>query len=110
MRNLFCRRLVCGIAVVMLLAIFVPAQEGMQFGSRTLKSYVRPVVPPIAQTMQLKGTVRLEVVISPNGKVTSIKSLGGHPLLVESATVAVTKWQFVPAPEPTTTTISLEFK
>jgi len=110
MHNLSRRRLVCGIAVLMLLAIVVPAQDGAQFGSRILKSYVRPVVPGIAQTMRLKGTVRLEVVISPDGKVTSIKPLGGHPLLVDSATAAVNKWQFVPAAQETTTTISLDFK
>ena len=110
MHYLPCRRLACGIAILMLVAILVPAQDGAQFGSRILKSYIRPVVPAIAQTMRLKGTVRLEVVISPAGKVTSIKSLGGHPLLVESATVAVSKWQFSPAPQETTTTVSVDFK
>jgi len=110
MQNLFRRPSACGIAILMLLAILVPAQDGMQFGSRTLKNYVRPVLPEIAQTMRLKGTVRLEIVISSDGKVTSIKPLGGHPLLVDSATVAVTKWRFVPAAQETTATISLDFK
>lgn len=110
MQSFFCRRLAGGIAILMLVAILVPAQDGMQFGSRTIKNYVRPVVPEIARTMRLKGTVRLEIVISPAGKVTSLKSLGGHPLLVESATVAVTKWQFAPAAQETTATISLDFK
>jgi len=105
------RRLACSVAMLMLaLATLVSAQDAMQFGARTLKNYVRPVVPPIAQTMRLNGTVRLEIVISPAGKVISTKSLGGHPLLVESATLAVTKWQFNPAPQETTTTVSVDFK
>jgi len=111
MQNLFPRRLACAAAILTLvLAVLVSAQDGMQFGARTLKNYVRPVVPPIAQTMRLKGTVRFEIVISPTGKVTSIKSLGGHPLLVESATLAVTKWLFSPASQETTTTVSVDFK
>ena len=74
MRYLPCRRLAFGIAILMLVAILVPAQDGVQFGSRILKSYIRPVVPAIAQTMRLKGTVRLEVVISP-----AEKSLPSNP-------------------------------
>lgn len=35
--------------------------------------------------MDLKGTVKLEVEIAPNGKVSSVKPLGGHPLLVDCA-------------------------
>jgi hypothetical protein len=44
------------------------------------------------------------------GKVTSVKPLGGHPLLVDSATLAVKLWVFAPSDRETKATISLNFK
>jgi len=57
--------------------------------------------------LNVSGTVRIEVVIAPNGSVKSLKPLGGHPLLIQSASEALRKWRYAPGPE--TTTI-VEFK
>ncbi len=70
--------------------------------TRKLKTRVDPTYPELAQRMNLSGTVRIEVVIAPNGTVKNTRALGGHPLLIQSATEAVRKWRYEPGPESTT--------
>lgn len=89
---------------------FLHGQEGLQVNSRTVKKYVAPVFPEVARRINLRGTVRLEVVISAAGKVSSVKAVGGHPLLAESAERAVKSWVFGPGPQETTATISVNFQ
>ena len=86
------------------------AGDDLEFNSRHVHHYVRPSLPETAKRMNLKGTVKLEVAISPAGKVTSIKPVGGHPLLINSATLAVKAWEFDTAPEATTAVISVSFE
>lgn len=86
------------------------AGDDLEFSSRHVHHYVRPTLPETAKRMNLKGTVKLEVEISPAGKVTSIKPVGGHPLLINSAAYAVKAWEFDAAPQPTTTVISVTFE
>jgi TonB family protein len=85
-------------------------QQAMQIDSRTVTKYVRPVVPDMARKMGLKGMVKLEAMVAPSGKVTSVKALGGHPLLVDSATLAVKSWVFAPGAQETRATINLNFQ
>lgn len=91
-------------------ATCVFGQENVQFGSRTVKHYVPPVYPELARKMSLKGAVRIEVVISAAGKVVSAKAVGGHPVLAESAVIAAKGWRFLPGPQETTTTITINFE
>ena len=46
--------------------------------------------------MNIVGTVRLAVIVAPNGTVKSSKPLGGHPVLVNAAMDAVKQWKFEP--------------
>ena len=75
------------------------AQEEVKTGelSRKAKSRVAPVYPEIARRMSITGTVKLAVVVSPNGAVKSTKVVGGHPVLVNAALDAVKQWKFEPA-------------
>lgn len=75
---------------------------------RKPKREVRPQYPELARRMRLNGTVKIQVVIKPNGKVKSARVVGGHPLLVPAATDAAQGWEFEPA--STETTQVLEFK
>jgi TonB family protein len=86
------------------------AGDDLEFNARHVHRYIRPSLPETARRMNLKGTVKLEVEISPSGKVTSIKPVGGHPLLINSAIYAVKAWEFDAAPQTTTTTISVSFE
>ncbi|HET7207658.1 MAG TPA: energy transducer TonB [Terriglobales bacterium] len=78
--------------------------------SRKVKSKVAPVYPDIARRMSISGTVKLVVVVSPNGAVKSTKVLGGHPLLVTAAEEAVKKWKFETASEESSGVVEFTFR
>src|SRR5580658_5687454 len=63
---------------------------------------VAPVYPPLARRMNVKGVVKLEIVVRVNGTVKSAKIIGGNPVLLDSAADAVRKWKYEPASEETT--------
>ena len=71
-------------------------------GDRKVINKVAPAYPELAKRMHVIGVVKLEVLIRPNGSVKSIKAVGGNPVLIEAATVAVDKWKFEARPEETT--------
>ena len=83
------------------------AQEEL---SRKVKSKVSPLYPEIARRMNIAGTVKVSVVVTPSGAVRSTKVLGGHPLLVTAAMDALKKWKFEPASEESTGVVEFEFK
>lgn len=76
---------------------------------RQVKSMVQPTVPDLARRMNLKGTVKIEVTIAPNGTVKSSKILGGHPLLAVEAQHAAEKSTFLPGPRETIEVIEFKF-
>jgi TonB family protein len=84
--------------------------DEIEVGTRHVRHYIRPTLPEIAKRMNLHGSVKLEVNIAPTGKVTAVHPLGGHPLLVESATQAVRNWEFEASKEATTGTLTLVFE
>jgi TonB family protein len=60
--------------------------------------------------MNITGTVKVEIVIAPNGSVKDAKVLGGHPLLSTAALDAVKKWRFEPAGMETSGTLLFKFE
>jgi TonB family protein len=99
------------IALGLLAAAFVGvAAPSALAEDRKAKNKVSPAYPELAKKMNVSGTVKVEIVIAPNGSVKSAKALGGHPLLIESALDAVKKWKFEPASEETTQVVAFDFK
>ncbi len=76
---------------------------------RRVKTRVSPSYPDLARRMNVSGKVKIEVIITPDGRVRSTKVVGGHPLLVQAAQDAVKEWKFYPASEETTQVIEFEF-
>jgi TonB family protein len=76
---------------------------------RKVKTKVSPAYPELARRMSVSGRVKLEVVITPDGRVKSTRVIGGHPILVQACQDAVKDWKFVPAPEETTQIVEFEF-
>jgi TonB family protein len=70
---------------------------------------VEPAYPEMLRRSNIGGVVRLLVVISPKGSVSTVNQLGGNAALVEAATSAVKKWKYAPAEVETTQEISLTF-
>jgi protein TonB len=55
-----------------------------------------PVYPQLARQARIQGVVRLEAVIDESGKITDLKVIQGHPLLVQAALDAVRQWRYQP--------------
>lgn len=61
-----------------------------------LATHVDPVYPAIAKAARVQGQVEIAIVIDSDGKVASVKIVGGPPMLRQAALDAVKKWQFKP--------------
>lgn len=59
--------------------------------------------------MSIKGVVKLEVVVEPDGSVKFIGAKGGHPLLVQAAQDAIQRWKWQPEAHETIETIEIRF-
>jgi TonB family protein len=78
--------------------------------TRKARTRVEPVYPDMARRMNITGTVRLAIVVAPNGTVKSSKAVGGHPLLVNAAMDAMTRWKFEPAPAESSGIVEFNFQ
>ncbi len=85
------------------------AQDEPVSGKRDVIYRIAPVYPDLARRCNLRGEVKLAVVVSPEGKVTSSTVAGGNPVLAQAAVESVRNWRFAPAPHATTEQIELRF-
>lgn len=76
---------------------------------RKVKKRVEPTYPEIAKRMSLTGKVRIQIDISPEGRVTGTKELGGSPVLLGAAEQAVKQWSFEPGPTETSEIVEFDF-
>jgi TonB family protein len=93
------------LALLLLAGSLTAADEA----ARKLIQHPDPEYPAVAARMNLHGTVKLKVWISPDGSVRRMDYIGGHPLLAESALKAVHYWRFEPAPKETTEILDVKF-
>jgi TonB family protein len=86
------------IALVLLVLIcpFILGQ-GVPDGERTIVKRIEPRYPALAQQMNIKGSVKLDVTVLPDGNVKSISVKGGHPLLAQAAQDAIRQWRWQPS-------------
>ena len=111
MRSRWVRISVAAAAAVMFTSGFVIAQQSStDEGKRKVKSKTAPAYPELAKRMNVSGKVKIEVIITPDGKVRSTRVIGGHPLLVQACQDAVKEWKFVSAAEETTQVIEFDFR
>jgi protein TonB len=54
------------------------------------------VYPPEARQARIQGLVRFDVLIGPDGHVTNLTLVSGHPLLVPAAQEVVKDWVYKP--------------
>jgi protein TonB len=103
-----------GLALVLGGAATLPPRMSAQNATeesakRKVRTRVAPEYPPIARQMHLSGKVKIETTISPEGRVTGTRVIGGSPVLASSAVKAVNAWRFEPGPKETTEIIEFEF-
>jgi TonB family protein len=77
---------------------------------RRAKTKVQPAYPELARKMGITGTVKIEVVVSPNGSVKDARVVGGHPVLANAALEAAKKWRFEPSSSESSGVIDFKFE
>jgi TonB family protein len=110
------RRLTCRIGaalsliVLLFLSAWIPSVRAQNVPTlRKLIYKAAPKYPRELKQNDIGGIVRLSIVISPNGSVAKVSPVGGNPVLVDAATVAVKQWKYVPSDHQTTTEVQLDF-
>jgi TonB family protein len=81
---------------------------------RKLK-HVAPDYPEDAQRGRIQGSVFIECVVSPQGKVAELRVLRGIPELNKAALAAVKRWEYTPTlldgkAVPVTMTVTVNFR
>jgi len=96
------------LGAVVLFPTFSLAQDQPE-AKRKIVSKEVPVYPELARRLQISGTVRVEAVVAPNGKVKFTTVLGGSPVLAMAAVDSIGKWKWAPAPQESKELIELNF-
>jgi TonB family protein len=107
------RRIIAVVALILSFRLIViPSQTDAQVATEGTRKVVNRVVPPypdVARAMNLKGNVKVEVVVGPSGAVKAVEIKGGHPVLAKSAESAVIKWKWESAERETRELVEIKF-
>jgi TonB family protein len=76
---------------------------------RKVVTRVEPEYPETLKRLYVGGIVRVEAVVTPQGKVESVQLLGGNPILGQSAMKAIKQWKYSPAASREKIVVRLEF-
>jgi TonB family protein len=90
----------------------------IRIGGTVMQDKLIRAVPPVSPNepgVHVKGDVCLSVVIDNQGRVTEIKVISGHPMLIPAALEAVRHWEYEPTllngdPIAVETEVSVTFK
>ena len=110
------QRTAAAMVAALTLAVTVgPIQAGAQQAQsdeivRRAKTKVQPPYPDLARKMHISGTVKIEVVVAPNGTVKDARIVGGHPVLASAALDAAKKWRFEAATGESSGVIDFKFE
>lgn len=99
------RQLICAAILLFALAASAFGQE-----ARKAISKLTPRYPEIAKRMNLVGTVKVEILVGPDGKIKSTNVVGGHPILIDATLVALKEWKYEPAKTETAITLTFDFR
>lgn len=100
------------LALFCLLLTFATIATGVQAqeqSGRKLITQVQPKYPQYLRDHEIGGSVRLSVVVTPNGNVKKVTPIGGNPILVDVATDAVKQWKYAPSENTDTFEVKVEF-
>ena len=92
-----------------LLSPLAKAQSADNSAHRKVARKTTPPYPAIARTLNLSGSVKLEVTVASNGSVKAIQVLGGNPLLAQAANTAVHDWKWEKGEHETIEQVEVRF-
>jgi protein TonB len=94
-----------------------PVRVGGSIREPSKVRHVPPAYPEIARAARVQGTVVLECLLTPEGRVEGVRVVSGHPLLSPAAAAAVGQWLYrptllngVPVPVVMTVTVTFHFR
>jgi TonB family protein len=95
-------------------AVLVAASAGLSVAqeitsSRKVLKAVAAQYPSVLKRRGIGGTVKLRVLVNPNGTVKEAQVLGGNPILSDCAVKAVKQWVFVASEKEESIEISVGF-
>jgi TonB family protein len=107
-------RLVQRFAVGLLIGGCVAGTAGRAWGqeemARKVKTRIAPNYPELAKRMSIRGVVKVQITVAPNGTVKNATLVGGHPVLANAALDAVKKWRYEANKEETTGIVEFRFE
>jgi TonB family protein len=95
-------------------AVLMAASAGLNVAqeitsSRKVLKTVAAQYPSVLKRRGIGGTVKLRVLVNPNGTVKDVQVLGGNPILSDCAVKAVKQWVFVASEKEESIEISVGF-
>jgi len=79
------------------------------WGMRSIVKRAQVSYPEVARRMHVTGAVRIEVTISPDGKVTNATLVSGNPMLRDAALNAAREYVFQKSDEQSTEVLTINF-
>lgn len=106
------QRIAVTLGVLLLVGIFLLERAHAQQPTavRPIVTKVEPRYPDLARPMRLEGSVKVNVLVAPNGTVKSMRAVGGSPILLKAAQDAIDKWRWAPGSQETSELIEFHFK
>src|SRR6266496_4554667 len=96
------------LTVSCLVALHSRAQEAASSPRKVLVK-TPAIYPSLARSMNIRGVVKIEATVAPNGTIKNMDVKGGHPLLTQSAVTAIGHWKFETTPHETKEMIEVKF-
>lgn len=103
------RFLVLSALLIICLGFGLASAQDSANPDRKIVKQTMPRYPEVARRMKLTGTVKVIAVVSPDGKVKSVETVGGSPVLIQAAKDAILEWKFVPASAESRQVVELHF-
>ena len=108
-RTLFCLLAVMCVCTASMAQAVNEQPTQTQSSSRRVKSNPPPEYPDLARKMNITGTARVLLTVTQDGTVTTVKELGGNPVLVAALVKAVKKWKYEAADRESAVEVKYEF-
>lgn len=87
-----------------------PASAAQEKSDRKVIKKVEPAYPPFATQLRLSGSVKMVLQITREGKVESVHTIGGNPVLAAAAEAAVKQWKYEAAPRESSEMVTITFE
>ena len=110
MVNVLRKTMSLGMLILGLTALSRPlsAQEEIDALRKSTKR-VAAIYPALARQAHLSGTVKIVVVVTPEGNVKAVRTVGGNPVLVPAAEDAARQWKFEASKKESHVLVAIQF-